>query len=489
MFFKNNILLIILNIELWERFAFYGLQTIMNTYLIKNKLLLLTESDVISIFSSFTAILYILIPLGEWLSNEVLGRKRTTILGLIISIIGYSLIAISKNNKEAILLGMSILAVGYYIFKINPSLILTEYCKNKPNNEIDSIFTKYYLVINIGSLCSMLITPYLLFKFGWEISVLISILSLMISLLISLIYNNLIMKYGTKTDYKKISKKNIYLTIFIIVISTLSFNLILNIKQIYNILLLETIFIFIYNFFKKILQLNYYEKKRMIAIFILMMESLFFFILYGQIPISINLFTIKHIQTNIWGYKIKAEQFQSLNPFWILLLSPILDYIYKKKKNISIAYKFLIGIIIYSISFIILLIGININLIHNKYLISPIWMIICYLLQSLGELLISGLGLSMIIQLSPAKLTNLSINSWFLNTSVSFLISGKLANLITNETSSDKIKSLIIFKYFFIKIIILCTIVTILISIITPSINKIITKKKIKNKKNKKLKR
>ncbi len=477
MFFKRiNILHVILNIELWERFAFYGLQAIINTYLLKNKSLLLSEYDVIVIFSSFTALLYGVTPFGEWLGNKILGISRTMQLGLFISLIGYILIFLAQENKKIIILSLSILAIGSCIFKVNPSLILTNYCSKKNNSEIDRVFTLYYTIINVGSLLSMLLTPYLFFKYGWQISILSSILGLMISLITSFIYKNKIQKFGSKIDVLPLKITTITNCTILILLITLVFYSLINTNYIANILssLIVTIYTFI--IIKQTLQLKSKPQKEMVAILILMLESLFFFVLYNQAPTSINMLTIKNVNTKISNINFRPEQFQSLNPLFILILTPVLNYIYKKN-NISVAYKFLTGIILYSISFIFLVIGIDINLLDTNTLISPLWIILCYLFQSIGELLVSALGLSMITQLAPKNLINISVNIWFLVSSISSFISGKIFNSITQQHNISQFTSLIIFKNFFTKIIILCIIVVFLISIITPYLNFIIKNK------------
>lgn len=70
---------LIFSIELWERFGFYGLQGIMAVYLVKQ--LGMSEADSITLFSSFSALVYGLVAIGGWLGDKVLGTKRVIMLG------------------------------------------------------------------------------------------------------------------------------------------------------------------------------------------------------------------------------------------------------------------------------------------------------------------------------------------------------------------------------------------------------------------------
>ena len=87
---------LIFSIELWERFGFYGLQGIMAVYLVKQ--LGMSEADSITLFSSFSALVYGLVSIGGWLGDKVLGTKRVILLGAIVLAIGYALVAWSGHD-------------------------------------------------------------------------------------------------------------------------------------------------------------------------------------------------------------------------------------------------------------------------------------------------------------------------------------------------------------------------------------------------------
>ncbi len=81
---------LIFSIELWERFGYYGLQAIMAVYLVKQ--LGMSEADSITLFTSFSALVYGLVAIGGWLGDKVLGTKRVIILGVIVLALGYAML-------------------------------------------------------------------------------------------------------------------------------------------------------------------------------------------------------------------------------------------------------------------------------------------------------------------------------------------------------------------------------------------------------------
>lgn len=106
---------LIFSIELWERFGYYGLQGIMAVYLVKQ--LGMSEADSITLFSSFSALVYGLVAIGGWLGDKVLGTKRVIMLGAIVLAIGYALVAWSGHDAGIVYMGMAAIAVGNGLFK------------------------------------------------------------------------------------------------------------------------------------------------------------------------------------------------------------------------------------------------------------------------------------------------------------------------------------------------------------------------------------
>jgi POT family proton-dependent oligopeptide transporter len=149
---------LIFSIELWERFGYYGLQGIMAVYLVKQ--LGMSEADSITLFSSFSALVYGLVAIGGWLGDKVLGTKRVIMLGLS-SWLSATPWWRSGHDAAIVYMGMATIAVGNGLFKANPSSLLST-CYEKDDPRLDGAFTMYYMSINIGSFFSMLATR------GWQ---------------------------------------------------------------------------------------------------------------------------------------------------------------------------------------------------------------------------------------------------------------------------------------------------------------------------------
>ncbi|MDR8263067.1 dipeptide/tripeptide permease, partial [Acinetobacter baumannii] len=121
--------------------------------------------------------------------------------------------------------------------------------------------------------------------------------------------------------------------------------------------------------------------------------------------------------------------YQALNPFWIMIGSPILAAIYNKMGDrLPMPHKFAIGMVLCSGAFLVLPLGAKFA--SDAGIVSVNWLILSYALQSIGELMISGLGLAMVAQLVPQRLMGFIMGSWFLTTAGAAIIAGKIANLM-----------------------------------------------------------
>ena len=190
---------LIFSIELWERFGYYGLQGIMAVYLVK--MLGMSEADSITLFSSFSALVYGFVAIGGWLGDKVLGAKRVIVLGALVLAAGYAMVAYSGHDIFWVYMGMATIAVGSGLFKANPSSLLST-CYEKDDPRIDGAFTMYYMSVNIGSFFSMLATPWLAAKYGWSVAFSLSVVGMLITLVNFMMCHKWVKENGSKPDFK-----------------------------------------------------------------------------------------------------------------------------------------------------------------------------------------------------------------------------------------------------------------------------------------------
>jgi POT family proton-dependent oligopeptide transporter len=231
------------------------------------------------------------------------------------------------------------------------------------------------------------------------------------------------------------------------------------------------------------------SRLRMLVAFVLMLEAVIFFTLYQQMPTSLNLFAVNNVIPDFLGFTIDAQSFQALNPIWIVLMSPLLAGFYgklnQKGVRFTIPYKFALGMTMCGLSFLMLY--------FSRYfysgngMVSSWWLIISYLFQSLGELLVSALGVAMVAELVPASIAGFVMGMWFLTSAVA----GFLGATVASYTALPKaiqpgVESLFIYTEVFAWIGIVTLIIAICMWLLSPRLSYYISQDK-SEKPNKKL--
>lgn len=129
---------------------------------------------------------------------------------------------------------------------------------------------------------------------------------------------------------------------------------------------------------------------------------------------------------------ISTEIFQSVNPFWVVSLTPIVVLIWawlrKRKKEPTTPWKVFFGLFITALSTLVM-VGASLACHNGAEKSSVAWLIGGYFVITIGELCLSPMALSLVSKLSPPRLTALMMGGWFLAISIGNKMSGVLASM------------------------------------------------------------
>ncbi|WP_413722893.1 dipeptide/tripeptide permease DtpA [Sodalis sp. RH23] len=459
---------LIFSIELWERFGYYGLQVILAVYLVK--MLGMSEGQSITLFASFSALVYGFVAIGGWLGDKVLGTKRVIVIGALVLAVGYTMVAYSSHAVAWVYLGMATIAVGSGLFKANPSSLLST-CYRKDDPRLDGAFTMYYMAINIGSFVSTLATPWLAVRFGWGVAFSLSVVGMLITLVNFLVCRSWVRDYGSKPDFAPLQWGRLAAVIAGIAAAIALSSWLLHHQTIARWVLGLISVGIILVFARETFALHGAARRRMLVAFLMMMEAVVFFVLYSQMPTSLNFFAIHNVGHSLFGWSFQPEQFQALNPFWIMLASPLLAALYNAMGDrLPMPFKFAAGMVLCSLAFFVLPLGARFA--NDAGIVSMNWLILSYALQSIGELMISGLGLAMVAQLVPQRLMGFIMGAWFLTTAAAALIAGYVANLMAVPADvTDARLSLAVYGHVFMQIGIVTAVIALLMLVFAPRLN------------------
>lgn len=463
-------------VEMWERFGYYGLQALLVVFLSSYLGFSDTKSNIL--FGAFAALVYAFISVGGYIGDKVLGTKRTMFMGAVVLAIGYGLLGFNPDNMLYIALGFII--AGNMLFKANPSSLVAKlYKSNDPR--IDGAFTIYYMAINIGSFISMLLCPIIKEHWGWSAAFWVCCAGLVIACLNYIIFQSILKDVGSEPDFKKFPViKFIYVIIITLVVAFVSAWLLEHLLMAY--LLLGVAFVVVIILLIKILMQCETSKERtnLLICIILIAQAIIFFILYQQMPTSLNFFAMRNVEHYVFGIPLQGESFQTLNPFWILIASPLLAWFYtkmgKKGKDFCLPTKFAFGMFLCSLGFLTIPFAVSFFAGANSK-INGNWLVIVYGFQSIGELLISGLGLAMVTKLVPKKIVGFMMGVWFMSSAIAMALGGLVATLasVPKDSVGDPSISLGIYSDLFLKLGITAMIISIIMFLFVPKLKKYIT--------------
>jgi POT family proton-dependent oligopeptide transporter len=433
--------------ELWERFGFYTLQTIIILYM--TKVLLMTDTKGYLLYGTFASMLYLAPVLGGYLADKYLGFQRAIIMGGVLFTIGYLIIALP--GTKFFFLGLSVIIVANGLFKPNVSSIVGDlYRPNDPRR--DGGFTLFYMGINLGSLFPPLFAGYLVTHYGWHSGFLVAACGMAIGLVTFIVGRSRLRSSGIMPPLSPLhdqgKRLSFYALFFIGILGAIVGLLFLFhfpgetalLLAIASILILMVV---IYYLLKE----SKAQRNKMIACLVLILISVGFWAVYSQTFTSLILYADRNMVHTFLGFTIDAQFTQFFNPFFIVLFSPLLSRLWivlsRKKQNPSIPLKFSFGVLFIALGFFLLGLG-GVYFGQNGQT-SPYWLTGSYLFQTIGELLLSPIGLSMITVLSPKHLVGLMMGVWFLTLSAAFAIGGGLATLASVPVKTSPEASLAIY--------------------------------------------
>ncbi len=390
--------------------------------------------------------------------------------------IGYFMTGMSLLNPDLIFIALGTIAVGNGLFKANPASLLSK-CYQPKDPRLDGAFTLFYMSINIGSLLSLSLAPVIADKFGYAVTYNLCGAGLIVALLVYFACRGMVKNIGSEPDHKPLRFRNLLLVLLgTVVMIFLCARLMHNVKIANLVLIVLSIVVTIF-FFREAFRLDKTGRNKMFVAFILMIEAVLFYILYAQMPTSLNFFAINNVHHEILGFAINPVSFQALNPFWVVVASPVLAAIYtrlgSKGKDLTMPMKFTLGMFLCALGFLTAAAGMWFA--DAQGLTSPWFIVLVYLFQSLGELLISALGLAMVAALVPQHLMGFILGMWFLTRAAAFLLGGYVATFTAvPENITDPLQTLPIYTGVFSKIGLVTLAVTVVMAIMVPWLNRMI---------------
>ncbi len=437
---------------MWERFSYYGLRPLLVLFMaaaLNEGGFGFERTQASAIVGIYAASVYLASLPGGWIADRWLGLRRAILTGAVFITAGHLAIGLSgfasgTLGKIFFFLGLILIVCGTGLLKPNISAIVGDLYPEGGARR-DAGFSIFYMGINTGSFLGQLVTGFLGERVGFHwgfgaagIGMALGLLSFWIGApkLLGTLGKDIVRDPDPAVQRKRESQvrsatyagMGLLALVFVLASSgVVSLNPQAIGQAMTAVLVSIAVAFFVYLF--AFGGLSREEKKRSAVIFVLFVFAAIFWAAFEQAPTSLQLFAKDFTDRRVFGMDVPATWFQSVNSAFVILFAPVFAALWvgmaKRGVELSSPAKFALGLALAGGGFLLMLFAANdVVASGGRTLVSPWWLVFSYLLQSLGELCVSPVGLSSMTKLAPRKYVGQMMGIWFLATSVGNLVAG-----------------------------------------------------------------
>jgi POT family proton-dependent oligopeptide transporter len=439
-------------IELWERFGYYGMAALLVLFMVQQ--LGFDDASANLTWGAFAALVYAAPAVGGWIGDKVLGTRRTLLLGTAVLSLGYALMAV-PGNLTLLYCALGTVVVGNGLFKANSANMVRRIYEGE-DARIDAAFTWYYMAVNVGSTLSQLLTPWIALHYGWHAAFAVCSAGLLLGLLNYALLRRTLARVGSAPDELPVQWVKLWLVLGAAAALLFVVAYVLQHRSIAVALVYVAGATVLAIFGWLIAQGSAGERAGLLAALVLTAQVILYFIFYQQMTTSLTLFALRNVDwdQSLFGTHLFTwipAQYQVLNPLWIFLLSPLLAMLYtrlgRRGGDLPIAGKFALGFVMVAVGFF--LFGLSgASAVDGK--VSSWFMVWGYGFCSLGELLVSGLGLAMMARYVPARMGGFMMGAYYVAVGISQYLGSVVANFASvPEGVADPLQTLPIYTGLF----------------------------------------
>lgn len=435
--------------EMWERFSFYGMRALLVLYLVNA--LHYERQDALALYGLYTGLVYLTPVIGGYLADRYLGRRKAILIGGLTMALGHFAMAF----EPLLHLALGLLIIGNGFFKPNIATLLgSMYAPNDPRR--DGGFTIFYMGVNLGAFLAPLVAGTLGEKVGWHYGFAAAGVGMLAGLLQFTLGQAKLGDAGLPPGKSKLDATD---WLHVVVASALA------IPLVYLVIGSATAFAPTWRALGGLGQLALVagtiavlwiagrarsgkagaesltgaEWQRIVAIGIMGLFVVFFWMGFEQAGGTMSLFADKQTDRVVFGWEVPASYFQAINPLAIVALGPLVSMMWTRLDSSRFALptpaKMGLGMIILGLGFILLAIADSrAHAVDNPLgKVGPEWLVMVFVIHTIGELFLSPVGLSMVTKLAPARLAAMLMGFWYMANFVANLLAGSLEAMLQSS--------------------------------------------------------
>ncbi|CAN5803389.1 peptide MFS transporter [soil metagenome] len=438
--------------EMWERFSYYGMRAILILFMTAAAAeggLGMDTQQAGAIYGLYTAFVYLLALPGGWIADRLIGQRTAVLYGGIIIAAGHFSMAIPAITGALGVLppffaGLALIVVGTGLLKPNVSTMVGE-LYSRDDSRRDAGFSIFYMGINLGAFIAPIVTGYLGESINWHLGFAAAGLGMVLGVIQYLAGAGNLGTAGLRPNMEMEPRLTgsgssilalAVVAILVLFIAMLQLFGVVDLTTAVGIagasgVIIVALSLTYFGYMFVAGGLNPVEKRRMSVIVVLFFFSAVFWSGFEQAGSSLNLFARDLTNRTIGGWEMPASWLQSVNSIFIILLAPVFAWFWvwssRRRLEPSSPIKFAFGLVFLGLGFLVM-VGASSRALSGEQ-VSPMWLVLTYLLHTMGELALSPVGLSTVTRLAPHRMVGQMMGVWFMSIALGNLIAGQVAGL------------------------------------------------------------
>ncbi|WP_242361649.1 peptide MFS transporter [Limosilactobacillus antri] len=441
--------------EMWERFSYYGMRAILLFYMyyaVTKGGLGMNQTTAASIMSIYGSLVYLSGVVGGWLSDRVWGSRRTVFIGGVLIMFGH--IALSLPfGISALYVSIALIVVGTGLLKPNVSEMVGGLYSPEDQRR-DSGFSMFVFGINLGAAVAPWAVPWAANGLGLNLfhgemnfhaGFSLAAIGMFFGLVQYVIGGRKYLSKDSLYPEDPIEKDDLRPVIIWTIVGVVAVVIILGLLaamgqlNITNIITLITIVAIALPIWYFVMMLNSKkvtktEKSRVVAYIPLFIAAVIFWAIEESGSVVLALFAEQRTVLHIGSWHFAAANFQTLNPLFIMILTPVFVSLWDHWKNQpSAPGKFAAGLVFAGLSYAFMALP---ALIHGTTAgrVSPFWLVGSWFIVEIGEMLISPIGLAVTTRLAPNAFKSQMMSMWFLADAAGQAVNAQIVKYYSSST-------------------------------------------------------
>lgn len=410
--------------EMWERFSYYGMRALLPLYLVAPEGLHLNAATATAIYSVYLSLVYLLAMPGGWFADRVLGPRKTVAVASGIIMLGHLTLALP--NSGTFYAGLGLVAIGSGLLKANISTMVGHLYDGPDDPRRDGGFTLFYVGINLGAFIAPLVIGTVGENVNWHLGFMLAAAGMAIGLAqflfgtrhLSPRSNDVPMPLSSREKSATLRKSAMWALVALVFYAIVGFSgtYTLNWLLVPITLLGLIIPVMVIVRIKRDKDLDRADQSKMSAYIWFFVAAAVFWMIYDQGGSTMSIFAEASAKNTVFGWNFPVSWYQSVNPVMIMALAPVFAWLWlalaRRRKEPSTAVKFAMGLVLVGASFFLFLAPLAIA--DGGHKAAAMWLVAIYFVQTVGELTLSPVGLSVTTKMAPAKYASQMMGIWFL---------------------------------------------------------------------------